>query len=53
MDMSYTQCADDKNSDQALIELLHQLRAAVDRTEVASLSRQIERLVFHRQMDGI
>ena len=39
-------------SDQALVALLAQLRAATDMGEVRILSERIERVVFHKQMES-
>lgn len=37
-------------SDKALLDLLNQLKASVDLTEIRELSNQIERIVFHKQL---
>jgi hypothetical protein len=37
-------------SDQALADLLVRLKSATDPKEVRKLSRELERLVFHKQI---
>ena len=41
-----------ETSDKALVTLLNRLRATVDPAEIRGLSDQIERVVFHRQLNS-
>jgi hypothetical protein len=39
-------------SDQALVSLLKRIKASDDENEIRELTRQLERIVFHKQFEN-